>query len=161
MAVVLEHLRFRNIAVIGNPNAGKTTLFNALTGLRQKVGNYPGVTVEKKEGRIEFENGLEASVLDLPGTYSLTANSPDERIATDVLLGIATHTPPPDLIICVVDASNIERNLYLVSQVIDRSLPVIVALNMVDVAREQGIDISCQVRRSTSPASPSARASPA
>ena len=86
MAVVLEHLRFRNIAVIGNPNAGKTTLFNALTGLRQKVGNYPGVTVEKKEGRIEFENGLEASVLDLPGTYSLTANSPDERIATDVLL---------------------------------------------------------------------------
>ena len=145
MAVVLEHLRFRNIAVIGNPNAGKTTLFNALTGLRQKVGNYPGVTVEKKEGRIEFENGLEASVLDLPGTYSLTANSPDERIATDVLLGRATHTPPPDLIICVVDASNIERNLYLVSQVIDRSLPVIVALNMVDVAREQGIDIDIRI----------------
>ena len=142
MSTVLEHLRFRNIAVIGNPNAGKTTLFNALTGLRQKVGNYPGVTVEKKEGRLEFEGGLEATVLDLPGTYSLTANSPDERIATDVLLGRTAHTPPPDLVICVVDASNLERNLYLLSQIIDRSIPVIVALNMIDVAKEQGTEIA-------------------
>ncbi len=141
MTTDLHELRFRNIAVIGNPNAGKTTLFNALTGLRQKVGNYPGVTVEKKEGRIDFENGLDATVIDLPGTYSLTANSPDERIATDVLLGRANHTPPPQLVICVVDASNIERNLYLVSQVIDRNLPVIVALNMMDVAAGQGTEI--------------------
>lgn len=144
MAPVLHEVRFRNIAVIGNPNAGKTTLFNALTGLRQKVGNYPGVTVEKKEGRIDFDNGLEATLIDLPGTYSLTANSPDEQIATDILLGRANHTPPPQLVICVVDASNIERNLYLVSQIIDQNLPVIVALNMVDVATDQGtrIDIA-------------------
>lgn len=142
MAADHQQLRFRNIAVIGNPNAGKTTLFNALTGLRQKVGNYPGVTVEKKEGRINFDNGLEATAIDLPGTYSLTANSPDERVATDVLLGRTGHTPPPDLVLCVVDASNIERNLYLVSQIIDRNLPVIIALNMVDVANEQGIIIN-------------------
>jgi ferrous iron transport protein B len=133
--------RMQSIALIGNPNCGKTTLFNALTGLRQKVGNYPGVTVEKKEGRIFFEDDTEASVLDLPGTYSLTANSPDETVATDVLLGRATHTPTPDLVVCVVDASNLERNLYLVSQIIDRHLPVVVALNMIDIAREEGIEI--------------------
>ncbi|MBM2839959.1 MAG: Ferrous iron transport protein [Bacteroidetes bacterium] len=135
-----EH-RFHHIAIIGNPNSGKTTLFNALTGLRQKVGNYPGVTVEKKEGRLELANGVEATLIDLPGTYSLTANSPDEKVATDILLGKAQHTPLPQLIICVVDASNLERNLYLVSQIIDRNLPVIVALNMIDLARGQGITI--------------------
>ena len=145
MATVLHELRFRNIAVIGNPNAGKTTLFNALTGLRQKVGNYPGVTVEKKEGRIEFHDGLEATLIDLPGTYSLTANSPDEKVATDILLGRTSHTPPPELVVCVVDASNIERNLYLVSQIIDRNLPVIVALNMTDVAERQGTKVDVHV----------------
>jgi len=138
---VSGHLRFSNIAIIGNPNAGKTTLFNSLTGLRQKVGNYPGVTVEKKEGRIQFDHGQEATIIDLPGTYSLTANSPDEKVATDILLGRTSHTPLPHLVICVVDASNLERNLYLVSQIIDRKLPVIVALNMIDVAKEQGIEI--------------------
>jgi ferrous iron transport protein B len=131
----------RTIAIAGNPNSGKTTLFNALTGLRQKVGNYPGVTIEKKEGRLVFEDGSEASVLDLPGTYSLAAASPDEVIAADILLGRSPHTPLPDLVVCVVDASNLERNLYLVSQIIDRRLPTIVALNMVDVAEDDGISI--------------------
>ena len=131
-------VRARRIALIGNPNSGKTTVFNSLTGLRQKVGNYPGVTVEKKEGRLTLPDGSQASILDLPGTYSLTANSPDERIATDVLLGLADHTEQPDLVICVVDASNLERSLYLVSQIIDRQLPVIVALNMMDVANTEG-----------------------
>jgi ferrous iron transport protein B len=134
----------KRIAIIGNPNSGKTTLFNALTGLRQKVGNYPGVTVEKKEGKIILNDGNEVALLDLPGTYSLTANSPDEKIATEVLLGHTDHTPQPDLIICVVDASNLERNLYLVSQIIDHHLPVVVALNMFDVAEKDGMHINVQ-----------------
>ena len=138
----IASLRFHNIAIIGNPNAGKTSLFNALTGMRQKVGNYPGVTVEKKEGRIQFDDGQEAVIIDLPGTYSLTANSPDEKVATDILMGRARHTSLPQLVICVVDASNLERNLYLVSQIIDSGLPVIVALNMMDVAEERGIAIN-------------------
>ncbi|HTY09721.1 MAG TPA: ferrous iron transport protein B [Bacteroidota bacterium] len=136
--------RVRHIAIIGNPNAGKTTIFNALTGLRQKVGNYPGVTVEKKEGRIVFDDGSEAILLDLPGTYSLTANSPDERVATDVLLGRVDHTPLPELVVCVVDASNLERNLYLISQIIDNRLPIVIALNMIDVAERAGLTIDVQ-----------------
>jgi ferrous iron transport protein B len=134
-----EKAPFRHIALVGNPNAGKTTVFNALTGLRQKVGNYPGVTVEKKEGRILFPHGKEGSLLDLPGTYSLNATSPDEQIVTDVLLGLAPETPIPQMVVCVVDASNIERGLYLVSQIIDRRFPLVVALNMTDVAAKQGI----------------------
>ena len=137
-------IQLRHIAIIGNPNAGKTTIFNALTGMRQKVGNYPGVTVEKKEGRIVFEDGSEAVLLDLPGTYSLTANSPDEKIATDILLGRVDHTPLPELVVCVVDASNLERNLYLISQIIDNRLPVVVALNMFDVAERDGLKIDIQ-----------------
>ncbi len=136
---------FRHIALVGNPNSGKTTVFNALTGLRQKVGNYPGVTVEKKEGRILFHNGTEATLLDLPGTYSLAATSPDEQIATDVLLGRAPQTPMPELVVCVVDASNLERGLYLVSQIIDRHLPLVVALNMTDVAAQQGISLNASI----------------
>ena len=100
----------RNIAIIGNPNSGKTTLFNSLTGLRQRTANYPGVTVEKKEGNFLLPDGSEARLLDLPGTYSLTANSPDERIATDVLLQKIEGIELPELIICVLDASNIERD---------------------------------------------------
>jgi len=136
--------RLRHIAIIGNPNAGKTTLFNALTGLRQKVGNYPGVTVEKKEGRIVFGDGSEAVLLDLPGTYSLTANSPDEKVATDILLGRVDYTPLPELVVCVVDASNLERNLYLISQIIDNRLPVVIALNMFDVAKHEGLLIDVE-----------------
>jgi len=133
--------RSRTIALVGNPNSGKTALFNALTGLRQKVANYPGVTVERKEGQLRFDDGSEAVLLDLPGTYSLSAHSPDEQIVTDILIGRTSQVDPPDLIVCVVDATNIERNLYLVSQVIDRHLPVVIALNMVDVAESSGIEI--------------------
>lgn len=139
---MIVNKKIKNIAIIGNPNSGKTTLFNALTGLRQKVGNYPGVTVEKKEGKIFLNTGEEISILDLPGTYSLTANSPDEKIATDVLLGRVPNIPLPDLIICVVDASNLERNLYLVSQIIDHHFAIIVALNMMDVAEQEGVKIN-------------------
>lgn len=136
--------RVNHIAIVGNPNSGKTALFNALTGLRQKVANYPGVTVEKKEGRVVLEDGREVFLLDLPGAYSLAPHSPDEKIATDVLLGRLDHTPPPDTVICVVDASNLERNLYLISQIIDCALPIVIALNMVDVAEQEGIIVNPQ-----------------
>jgi ferrous iron transport protein B len=134
----------RLVALVGNPNSGKTTLFNALTGLRQRVGNYPGVTVERKEGRLRLGEGLEATLLDLPGTYSLIPGSPDEQIATDILLGTADHTPLPDAVICVVDASHLERNLYLVSQIIDHRIPTVIALNMIDIAERSGIRIDVQ-----------------
>ena len=132
------------VALIGNPNSGKTTLFNALTGLRQKVANYPGVTVEKKEGRMALPDGSPTVIIDLPGTYSLTANSPDEQIAVDILLGRTHHTPRPQVVICVVDASNVERSLYLVSQLIDRQIPLIVALNMVDSAERIGTTVNAR-----------------
>ena len=132
----------RQIALAGNPNAGKTTLFNALTGMRQKVGNYPGVTVEKKEGRCLLPKsepfGGEALILDLPGTYSLSPKSPDEEIARDVLLGLRSDTPIPDVVVVVIDASNLERNLYLATQVLELGIPTVVALNMSDVARANG-----------------------
>ncbi len=133
--------RTKTIAFVGNPNSGKTTLFNALTGLRQKVGNFPGVTVEKKEGKITLQGGLDATLIDLPGTYSMHAASPDELLATDILLGRTDHTPPPDLVVCVVDATNLERNLYLVAQLLDRQLPLVVALTMMDLATQAGIRI--------------------
>jgi ferrous iron transport protein B len=135
----------RFVALLGNPNSGKTTLFNALTGLRQKVANYPGVTVEKKEGYLTAPDGSELILIDLPGIYSLSASSPDEKIAVDVLLGQRDDTPPPETVICVVDASNLDRNLYLVSQIIDARIPVVIALNMVDVAKEQGILVDSKI----------------
>ena len=128
----------RRIALAGNPNAGKTTLFNALTGMRQKVGNYPGVTVEKKEGRARLVEGAQATILDLPGTYSLAPKSPDEEVARDVLLGLRADTPAPDAVLIVVDASNLERNLYLATQILELGLPCVVALNMTDVAAASG-----------------------
>jgi ferrous iron transport protein B len=121
-------------ALVGNPNCGKSTLFNALTGLRQKVGNYPGVTVEKKVGECYSQHGRRMTLIDLPGSYSLNARSPDESVMRDVLLGRAPGTARPDRIVCVVDASNLERHLYLVTQIIELGVPVIVALNMVDLA---------------------------
>jgi ferrous iron transport protein B len=129
----------RRVAIAGNPNCGKTTIFNALTGLRQKVGNYPGVTVERKEGSFHGSHGEQMSLLDLPGCYSLQARSPDEEVARDVLLGRVAGTPRPDIIIVVVDASNLERNLYLAAQILELNLPVILALNMVDQAERAGI----------------------
>jgi ferrous iron transport protein B len=136
------------VALAGNPNVGKTTVFNALTGLRQKVANYPGVTVEKKTGRcVLAEHGGKASlaceIIDLPGTYSLASRSPDEHVARRVILGQIEGTPRPDVIVVVADASNLERNLYLVTQVLELGRPVVVALTMADVAAERGktIDI--------------------
>lgn len=121
-------------AIVGNPNCGKSTLFNALTGLRQKVGNYPGVTVERKEGECYSQHGARLKLIDLPGAYSLNARSPDEAILRDVLLGRRLDTPRPDRVVCVVDASNLERNLYLVSQILELGLPTILVLNMMDEA---------------------------
>jgi len=131
----------RRIAILGNPNAGKSTLFNALTGLRQKVGNYPGVTVEKKTGTCELPSGARAELIDLPGSYSLHPASPDERIVRDVLLGLQSDTPPPDLVVFVVDATNLDRHLNLALQVIELGRPLVLAVNMMDSAREQGLEI--------------------
>src|SRR5690349_1378570 len=145
------------VALAGNPNSGKTTIFNALTGLRQKVANYPGVTVEKKTGRcwIKYPDaqvgqtinysqakGIWASIVDLPGTYSLISRSPDEHVAMEVLRGLRPDTPAPDVVIVVVDASNLQRNLYLVSQLIELGRPMVVALNMMDVAERRGLHVS-------------------
>src|SRR5213080_433385 len=130
------------IALAGNPNSGKTTIFNGLTGLRQKVANYPGVTVEKKTGRCKLDDGRWIDVIDLPGTYSLISRSPDERVAMEVLRGLRKDTVAPDVVVVVVDASNLQRNLYLVSQLVELGRPLVVALNMMDVAERRGITVS-------------------
>ena len=132
----------RLFALVGNPNTGKTTLFNGLTGLRQKVANYPGVTVEKKEGEGRDRYGHSFRVIDLPGAYSLKANSPDEQVTRDVLLGQRADTPRPDCVICVVDASNPERHLFLATQVMELGLPVIIVLNKIDEAAAHGIAVA-------------------
>jgi len=128
-------------AIVGNPNCGKSTLFNALTGLRQKIGNYPGVTVEKKVGTAWSQHGQPITLIDLPGSYSLAARSPDEAVTRDVLFGRRAEMAAPDRILCIVDATNLERNLYLVHQVLDLGRPVILVLNMMDVARSSGLAI--------------------
>jgi ferrous iron transport protein B len=128
------------VALLGNPNTGKSTLFSALVGVSQRIGNYPGVTVEKKVGETTFA-GHHLTVIDLPGTYSLAPRSLDEMVAVDVLLGRRKDVPPPDVIVCIVDASNLDRNLYLVSQALELGRPLIVALNKVDLARERGVSI--------------------
>jgi ferrous iron transport protein B len=127
------------IALIGNPNSGKTTLFNALTGANQRVGNYSGVTVELKSGETFTPHGRKLRVLDLPGCYSLRADSLDEKVAVDALTGRLTGEKKPDVVICVVDASNLERHLQLTLQVIELGLPCVIALNMVDVAEKAGL----------------------
>ena len=132
------------VALAGNPNSGKTTIFNALTGLRQKVANYPGVTVEKKTGRCKLPDGRWIDVIDLPGTYSLISRSPDELVAMEVLRGIRSDTRPPDVVVVVVDASNLQRNLYLVSQLVELGRPLVVALNMMDIAERRGVHISAE-----------------
>lgn len=128
----------RYIGLAGNPNCGKTTLFNALTGLRAKVGNYPGVTVERKEGALK---DTPFTVLDLPGTYSLSPHSLDEQISRDVLFHRLPEVPSLELVVVVVDASNLQRNLYFATQVIELGYPVIVALNMIDVAAANGQEV--------------------
>ena len=142
--IIVQEKKTVTIALAGNPNSGKSSLFNALTNLRQKVGNYPGVTVEKKIGRMATTDQLIVNILDLPGTYSLAVRSPDEKIAREVILGNMADTPRPDAVVCVVDASNLERNLYLVSQIQDLGVPIIIALNMVDMAEQNGTHIDVE-----------------
>jgi len=124
-----------DIAIAGNPNAGKTTLFNAITGARQHTGTWPGVTVEKKEGAVKH-NGREIHMVDLPGTYSLTAYSLEERLVRSFII-----ESKPDVVVNVVDSSNIERNLYLTVQLLEMGVKVIIALNMMDVAQGRGIKV--------------------
>jgi ferrous iron transport protein B len=131
-------MKERRIALAGNPNAGKTTIFNALTGANQHVGNWPGKTVEQKRGR--FRHGdCEIELVDLPGTYSLSAYSPEEVIARDFLLNEA-----PDLVAIIVDAANLERNLYLAVQVLELEVPAILVLNMIDMADNRGLKIDTE-----------------
>ncbi|MBS0025837.1 ferrous iron transport protein B [Chitinophaga sp. 22321] len=129
-----------NIALVGNPNSGKSSLFNALTGLNQKVGNFPGVTVDKKTGTAQIAAGVTANIIDLPGTYSLYPKSADEYVTYDVLINQNT-SDTPRLIIIVADASNLKRNLLFCSQIIDLKIPVIIGLTMMDIARKKGVEI--------------------
>src|SRR6478736_2395833 len=131
------------IALAGNPNAGKTTLFNSLTGLKQKVANYPGVTVERKEGLWRLGDAS-ANLVDLPGLYSLDATSLDEQIARQVITGEQVGLSKPDAIVAVVDATNLERNLYLVTQLFEYGVPVVVALTMIDVFEKQKHEIDIE-----------------
>ena len=128
------------VAIIGNPNTGKSTLFNALTGLQARVGNYPGVTVEKKIGRLKGMTE-EIELVDLPGTYSLSPRSLDEMVSVNVLLGRQPDVAKVDAVVCILDASNLERNLYLACQVLDLGLPTVLVLNMSDVAASRGVKI--------------------
>ena len=129
------------VALLGNPNCGKTALFNLLTGSRQKVANYAGVTVERKEGRLTLESGKNIRILDLPGAYSLYPRSLDERVTCNVLLGRAEGEKRPDLVVCVLSASNLRRNLRLVLAAKRLGLPCLVVLNMLDIAKRQGLQI--------------------
>ncbi len=128
------------VALIGNPNTGKSTLFNALTGLKQKTANYPGVTVERHTGQLELA-GEAVQLVDLPGSYSLAAHSPDEMVAIDVLLGHVPDLARPRAVLAVVDATNLRRNLFLVTQLAELGLPLVIALNLSDAARQRGISI--------------------
>lgn len=128
------------IALVGNPNSGKSSLFNALTGLKQKVGNFPGVTVDKKVGSFRLEGGRQVRVLDLPGTYSLYPKSADEQVTYEVLLN-SDNADRPQLIVVIADASNLKRNLLFCSQIMDLKIPVVIALTMGDIARRKGISV--------------------
>ncbi|HWR84218.1 MAG TPA: ferrous iron transport protein B [Candidatus Deferrimicrobium sp.] len=133
----------KTVAICGNPNSGKTTIFNAITGLNQRVANYPGVTVEKVSGRFTADKGQTQhfTLTDVPGTYSLAAYSPDEYIAAAALFGSSVDASTPDVIVCVIDATNLERGLYLLLQVLEIGRPVVVALNMFDLAQRRGMRI--------------------
>lgn len=140
-AIVHVHKGGKLVALVGNPNCGKTALFNGLTGSHQKVANYAGVTVERKEGRLLSAAGKALRLLDLPGTYSLHPRSPDERVTCDVLAGRAKGEKRPDLVVCVLDATNLRRNLRLLLAVRRLGLPMVVALNMADLAARRGLRI--------------------
>ena len=140
-ASAVEAAAVGRVALVGNPNSGKTALFNALTGSRQKVANYAGVTVERKEGRVQTARGRALSVLDLPGTYSLRARSPDEAVTRDVVLGALAGEAAPDVLICVADATNLRLVLRLILELRAVGRPMVLALNMYDIAQRQGLRI--------------------
>jgi len=133
------------IALVGNPNAGKSALFNALTGARQKLGNYPGVTVERKSGRISLSDGRPVELVDLPGTYSLTPTSPDEQVTRDVIMGKQEGERLPDALIIVIDAANLENHLRFTLEVLSLGIPAVVALNMVDLAKRDGLELAPEI----------------
>src|ERR1044072_7011804 len=129
-----------HIALVGNPNSGKSSLFNVLTGLNQKVGNFPGVTVDKKVGICQLSEDVSASIIDLPGTYSLYPRREDEWVAYRVLMQ-QDKDVDPEMVVLIADASNLKRNLLFASQIIDLKIPVVVGLTMMDIARQKDIQI--------------------
>jgi len=133
-----------NVALIGNPNTGKTSIFNALTGLNQKVGNYPGITVEKKEGICKLPRGVKAHILDLPGTYSLNASSIDENLVIELLLN-KNDKDFPDVAVLISDVENLKRNLLLFTQIKDLKIPAILVINMADRMKRKGISLNVPV----------------
>ena len=133
-----------NVALIGNPNTGKTSVFNHLTGLNQQVGNYPGITVEKKEGICKLPRGLKAHILDLPGTYSLNASSLDENIVIELLLN-KNDKDYPDVAVVVSDVENLKRNLLLFTQIKDLGIPTILVINMADRMERKGISLDVEL----------------
>ena len=135
--------RIIHIALVGNPNSGKSSLFNNLTGLNQKVGNFPGVTVDKKIGSTAITSKLEGSIIDLPGTYSLYPRRSDEWVAYRVLMQ-QDKSIHPDMVVLIADASNLKRNLLFASQIIDLKIPVVVALTMLDIAKKKGIRVDVE-----------------
>ena len=133
------------VALVGNPNAGKSALFNALTGARQKVGNYPGVTVERHSGRLVLDDGRPVELVDLPGAYSLDPGSLDEQVTRNVVMGSQAGERRPDAIVIVVDAANLDNHLRFALQLIALGLPVVVALNMVDLAERDGLTLDADI----------------
>ncbi|HBR53817.1 MAG TPA: ferrous iron transporter B, partial [Flavobacteriaceae bacterium] len=132
-----------NVALIGNPNTGKTSVFNKLTGLNQKVGNYPGITVEKKQGICKLDRGVKAHIIDLPGTYSLNASSLDENVVIELLLN-KNDKDFPDVAVVVADVENLKRNLLLFTQIKDLGIPTILAINMADRMKRKAISIDIE-----------------
>ena len=130
-----------HLALVGTPNSGKTSLFNALTGSRQKVANYPGVTVERKEGSFVTPRGRQVSLVDLPGTYSLRGRSPDEEITRDIVLGRSTGEPLPDLVLCVADSTNLRLTIRLLLELKSTGRPLALVLNMFDIATRRGVTV--------------------
>ncbi|MBE0702535.1 MAG: 50S ribosome-binding GTPase, partial [Afipia sp.] len=137
----ITELRSWRFALVGTPNSGKTALFNALTGSRQKVANYPGVTVERKTGTFQTLSGHRIDLVDLPGTYSLRGRSPDEEVTRDMVLGRFATEAQPDLLLCVADATNLRVALRLVTELKRAGRPMLLVLNMIDIARRRGIEI--------------------
>jgi ferrous iron transport protein B len=133
------------VALVGNPNAGKSALFNALTGARQKIANYPGVTVERKSGRMTLADGRPVELVDLPGTYSLIPDSLDEQVTRNVVLGMQEGQRRPDALVVVVDAANLDNHLRFALELIALKLPIIIALNMVDLAERDGLTIDADI----------------